>query len=92
MQAVIEPTLPRIHPEARLILAGSDRVAVDAVGAAALILLGAKFDDKIFELEQIAWSLILRVGINRPSQIKLVAGDPESQAFADQLAKRLAHG
>jgi uncharacterized protein (DUF362 family) len=92
MEAVIEPGLPRIHRGARLILAGTDRVAVDAVGAAALKLLGASLGKKIFELEQIAWSLILRVGINRPSQIKLVAGDPESQAFADQIQGVLARG
>ena len=92
MEAVIDPTLPRIHRGARLILAGTDRVAVDAVGAAALTLLGAKFGKKIFELEQIAWALILRVGLNRPSQIKLLAPDAESQVFADQLTERLANG
>jgi len=93
VEAVLEPTLPRLQRSARLILAGTDRVAIDAVGAAALKLMGANLDKKIFELEQIAWALILRVGINRPSQIKLVpAADPESRRFADQLSEQLAHG
>ncbi|MEW6325535.1 MAG: DUF362 domain-containing protein [Nitrospirota bacterium] len=92
LEAVIDPKLPRIHRGARLILAGTDRVAVDAAGAAALMLLGAQLGQKIFELEQIAWALILRVGISRPSQITLVAADADSQAFADQLTERLARG
>jgi uncharacterized protein (DUF362 family) len=93
IEAVVDPTLPRIDRSARLILAGTDRVAIDAVGAAALKLLGVRFNKKIFELEQIAWALILRVGINRPSQIKLVAAaDSDSRRFADQLSEQLAHG
>jgi len=93
VEAVVEPTLPRVDRSARFILAGTDRVAVDAVGAAALKLLGADLGKNIFDLEQIAWGLILRVGINRPSQIKLVAAaDPDSRRFADQLNEQLAHG
>jgi len=93
VEAVVEPTLPRVNRNAGVILAGTDRVAIDAVGAAALKLLGANLGKKIFELEQIAWALILRVGINRPSQIKLVpAADPESRRFADQLNEQLIHG
>jgi uncharacterized protein (DUF362 family) len=93
IEAVVDPSLPRVDRSARLIIAGTDRVAVDAVGAAALKLLGVRFNKKIFELEQIAWGLILRVGINRPSQIKLVAAaDADSRRLADQLSEQLAHG
>jgi len=93
VEAVVEPTLPRVNRSAGLILAGTDRVAVDAVGAAALTLLGADLGGRIFDLEQIAWGLILRVGINRPSQIKLVAAaDSDSRRFAGQLSEQLARG
>lgn len=92
VEAVVEPTLPRVDRSARLILAGTDRVAIDVVGAAALKLLGADLGKNIFDLEQIAWALILRVGINRPSQIALTAAaDPDSRRFADQLSEQLVH-
>ena len=93
VEAVVEPTLPRVNRSAGLILAGTDRVAVDAVGAAALKLMGADLGNHIFDLEQIAWGLILRVGIDRPGQITLTAAaDPDSRRFADRLNGQLAHG
>lgn len=74
-------------------MASTDRVAVDAVDEAAMKLLGADLGKKIFDLEPIAWVLILRVGMNRPSQIRLVAaGDPDSRRFADQLNEQLVYG
>jgi uncharacterized protein (DUF362 family) len=91
MEAVISPILGRAHPHARLIIAGTDRVAVDAVGVAALKHFGAKLRDNLFDLEQLAWALILRIGINRPSQIKLVTADRESREVADQIGELLAH-
>ena len=92
IEAVVAPTSGRVNRSARLIIAGMDRVAVDAVGVAALKLLGADLGEKIFTLEQLAWALILRVGINRPSQIKLVSGDRESRVFADQIQELLDSG
>jgi uncharacterized protein (DUF362 family) len=92
IEAVIDPTLPKIDRSTRVIIAGTDRVAVDAVGAAALKLFGANLGPKIFDLEQLAWSLILRVGINRPSQITLVTANQESRQFADRLNEQLANG
>jgi uncharacterized protein (DUF362 family) len=74
--------------QANVILAGSDRVAIDAVGVAVLRLLGTTAEVSrgyIFEQEQIARAAELGVGIKSPEQIQLVTGDPESAAFANQV-------
>ena len=75
--------------KANVILAGNDRVAIDAVGVAILRLLGTKSEPsqgRIFEQEQIARAVELGLGINSPEEIQLVTGDPESKAFAAQVS------
>jgi uncharacterized protein (DUF362 family) len=75
--------------QANVILAGSDRVAIDAVGVAILRLLGTTSQvshGRIFEQDQIARAAKLGVGIKSPDQIHLVTGDPESEAFATQVS------
>jgi len=74
--------------QANVILAGSDRVAIDAVGVAILRLLGTTSQvsqGHIFEQDQIARAAELGVGIKSPEQIQLVTDDPESEAFAKQV-------
>lgn len=74
--------------QANVILAGSDRVAIDAVGVAILRLLGTTSlvnQGRIFEQDQIARAAELGLGIKSPDQIQLVTGDPESEAFAKQV-------
>jgi len=74
--------------QANVILAGSDRVAIDAVGVAILRLLGTTSQvsqGHIFEQDQIARAAELGLGIQSPDQIQLVTGDPESEAFAKQV-------
>ena len=75
--------------EANVILAGNDRVAIDAVGVAILRLFDTTPElsqGRIFEQEQIARAVELGLGINAPDEIQLVTGDPESEAFAAQVS------
>ncbi len=70
-----------------LILAGVDRVAVDAVGVALLRLHGttrAVSAGRVFEQEQIARAAALGLGVSRPDLIDLVTDD---QAGQDTLAR-----
>ena len=78
-----------------VMIAGDDRVAVDAVGLAMLKLLGANeaiMSRKIFEQEQIARAVELKLGVERPDAIDIVTADFESRAVADALKKILADG
>jgi uncharacterized protein (DUF362 family) len=73
---------------ANVMLAGTDRVAVDAVGVALLRHFGTTTEvsqGSIFDQEQIARAAQLKVGINSPHQIELVTGDPESAEYAKQI-------
>jgi uncharacterized protein (DUF362 family) len=78
-----------------VMIAGDDRVAVDAVGVAMLKMLGANraiMDRRIFEQEQIARAVELGIGVASVDDIDLVTGDPDSLACADQLRTILASG
>jgi uncharacterized protein (DUF362 family) len=80
---------------ANVMIAGDDRVAVDAVGVAMLKSLGANqaiMGRKIFEQEQIARAVELGLGAAGPDAIDLVTGDAESKALADSLRAILAQG
>jgi len=75
-------------------IAGDDRVAVDAVGLAMLKSLGANqaiMGRRIFEQEQMARAVELKLGASGPDAIEIVpAADPDSRACADELKKILA--
>lgn len=78
-----------------VMIAGTDRVAVDAVGLAVLKELGANeaiMSRGIYEQEQIARAVELGLGAPGPDAIELVTGDPESKAYADRLRLILARG
>jgi len=78
-----------------VIIAGDDRVAVDAVGLAVLKDLGANaaiMGRKIFEQEQIARAAELHLGASGPSDIELITADAESRAYASRLEAILAQG
>jgi uncharacterized protein (DUF362 family) len=75
--------------QANVILAGTDRVAIDAVGVALLRYFGttpAVSQGKIFEQEQLARAVALGLGVSGPDQIELVTGDPDSAAYAKEIA------
>ncbi len=88
------PSRGKLVP-AGVIIAGTDRIAVDAVGLAVLKQLGSNnaiMSTRIFEQEQIQRAVELGIGITKPEQIKIVTGDKESRAYADILKGTLAQG
>ena len=81
--------------QANVFLAGTDRVAVDAVGIAILKDLGSNdaiMGRKIFEQEQIQRAVELGLGIGGPDEIDLIAADKASQDYAKTLESILAQG
>jgi uncharacterized protein (DUF362 family) len=81
--------------QANLILAGTDRVAIDAVGVAVLRHFGTTPEvsqGAIFEQEQIARAVDLGLGVGSPDQIELIADDPDSAAYARQIQEILLSG
>ena len=75
-----------------VMIAGDDRVAVDAVGVAMLKFLGSNeaiMGRGVFEQEQIARAAELNLGVARPDAIDIVTGDEESRACANALRKIL---
>jgi uncharacterized protein (DUF362 family) len=78
--------------QANVILAGTDRVAIDAVGVALLRHFGTTPEvsqGAIFEQEQIARAVQLKIGVTSPKQIELVTDDRESAGFAKQIREIL---
>lgn len=80
---------------AGVIVAGTDRVAVDAVGVAVLKELGSNeaiMGRRIFEQEQIRRAAELGLGVSSPQQIDLVAADEAGRLYAGKLKAILAEG
>ncbi len=78
-----------------VMIAGDDRVAVDAVGVAVLKDLGSNdaiMGRGIFEQEQIARAVELNLGARGPGDIELITADAESRAYAGRLERILAEG
>lgn len=78
--------------EPGVIMAATDRVAMDAVGVAILRSFGttrAVSRGPIFEQEQIARAVELGVGVDTPDKIELVADDDASRSFAAQIRELL---
>lgn len=78
-----------------VMIAGTDRIAVDAVGVAMLKHLGANqaiMGRNIFEQEQIARAVELKLGVESADAIELVTADAESQTTANALRAILAQG
>lgn len=76
-------------------VAGTDRIAVDAVGLAILKNHGANnaiMSKKIFEQEQIARAVEIGLGVKSPDQIEIVTGDEESREYAEKLKDILSQG
>lgn len=81
--------------QANLVLAGNDRVAIDAVGVAVLRHFGTTAEisqGAIFEQEQISRAVELGLGVGSPDQIELITDDPESAAYARQIQAILLSG
>jgi len=81
--------------QAGIMLAGTDRVAIDAVGVAILRLLGTTREvsqGTIFSQDQIARAVELGLGVNSPTRIQLVTDGAESESFADKVRHILLEG
>jgi uncharacterized protein (DUF362 family) len=75
-----------------VMIAGHDRVAVDAVGLAMLKRLGSNqaiMSRGIFQQEQIARAVELGLGAAGPDAIEIVTGDADSRQLAEELGKIL---
>jgi len=73
---------------ADVLLAGTDRIAIDAAGLAILKKVGsnkAVMGTKIFDQEQIARARELGLGVKGPEEIEFVTGDEESGGYAKML-------
>jgi uncharacterized protein (DUF362 family) len=80
---------------ANVILAGTDRIAIDAVGLSILKQLGSNKDimgRRIFEQEQIARAVELGLGITGPDQIEIMTDDGDSRKYAERLTAILLSG
>lgn len=80
---------------ADVILAGTDRIAIDAVGVAILKELGSNkeiMNRKIFEQEQIARAVELGLGVASPEDIGIITGDTASREYAETLQAILLKG
>ncbi|TFH35757.1 MAG: DUF362 domain-containing protein [Anaerolineales bacterium] len=81
------------HPG--LILAGTDRVAIDAVGVALLRYFGTTPEVQqglIFHQAQIEQAVALGLGVDDPHKIDLITDDPESSRFVEALRPILLQG
>lgn len=71
-----------------VILAGTDRIAIDAVGVALLRYFGTTDEvssGKIFDQAQIARAVELNLGIGSPNQIEFLTADSESAKYAKEI-------
>jgi uncharacterized protein (DUF362 family) len=78
--------------QSNVVLAATDRVALDAVGVAILRMFGTTKEvslGKVFEQEQIARAVDLGLGVDGPEKIQFLAADAESQAFANEIGQML---
>ncbi|MGB9894247.1 MAG: DUF362 domain-containing protein, partial [Candidatus Saccharicenans sp.] len=85
---------PMVGPrkEANVFLAGTDRVAVDAVAVAILKELGSNdaiMKPKIFDQEQIARAVELGLGVRSPADIIIETPDGASEAYASKIRQIL---
>jgi len=82
-----------VKPEVMVL--GTDRVALDAVGVAVLRMHGGNATisrGRVFEQEQIARAVQLGLGVRGPEQIDLVTEDSESQKIAERAREILTRG
>jgi len=80
---------------ADVILAGTDRIAIDAVGLSVLKKLGSNeaiMEKKIFEQEQIARAVELGLGVKNPEEIEIVTDDEDSKRYGERVVKVLMKG
>ena len=75
-----------------VVIAGTDRVAIDAVGLAILRLLGYRgvaTNGSVFEQEQIARAVELGLGIDSPEKVRFITDNDSSDAYIAQILEYL---
>lgn len=75
-----------------VILAGTDRIAIDAVGVALLRYFGTTPEvekGRVFEQEQIAQAVKLGLGVGAPEQIEFLTDDGASADYAKKIREKL---
>ena len=80
---------------ADVILAGTDRIAIDAVGLSVLKELGSNnaiMETKIFEQEQIERAVELGLGVSCAEDIEIVTDDAAGKEYAEKVMKILLQG
>ena len=76
---------------ADVIVAGTDRVAIDAIGLAILKELGSNkaiMKTRIFEQEQIHRAVELGLGVAGPEGIEILTDDEDGKKYAEELIKK----
>ncbi len=79
--------------EANVFIAGTDKIAIDAVGVALLRILGTTDDvskGPIFEQEQISRAVELGIGISSPDEIEFITDSEESNKLVEKIKLKLA--
>jgi len=79
--------------EANVFVAGTDKVAIDAVGVALLRILGTTpevTNASIFDQEQIKRAVELKIGITSPDQINFITDSEESAELVSKIKEKLA--
>jgi uncharacterized protein (DUF362 family) len=72
----------------QVVLAGTDRIAVDAVGVALLRYFGTTSEvekGRVFEQAQIARAVEMGLGVDKPEKIQLLTADSESAIYAEEI-------
>ena len=78
--------------EANIFVAGTDKIAIDAVGVAILRILGTTPEvskDPIFEQEQIKRAIELGVGIKSPDDIEFITDSKETDKLVAKIKEKL---
>lgn len=81
--------------KANVIIAGTDRIAIDALGIAILKELGSNkaiMDKKIFQQEQISRAVEIGIGINSPYKIEILTDDEVSEKYKSAVRDILLKG
>ncbi len=78
--------------EANVMLASTDRIAIDAVGVALLRILGTTpevSEGKIFEQEQIARAVELDLGVKSAKEIEILTNSEDADKLTEKIYEKL---
>jgi uncharacterized protein (DUF362 family) len=79
--------------EANVFVAGTDKIAIDAIGVALLRMLGTTpqvSEGPIFEQEQIARAVELGIGVSSFDEISFVTDSAESEELVERIKAQFA--